>query len=54
MKNQISLQNDSVTMVGNGVDALKAVEHNHRFDLVLLDVMMPGMSGYEVCQQISW
>lgn len=37
---------------GNGFDALKAVEEDGPFDLVLLDIMMPRMSGYEVCAQI--
>ena len=35
----------------NGEDALKLVEV-HRPDLVLLDVMMPLRSGYEVCQRM--
>jgi class 3 adenylate cyclase/CheY-like chemotaxis protein len=35
----------------SGVEALAQVE-TERPDLVLLDVMMPGMSGYEVCRAI--
>jgi two-component system alkaline phosphatase synthesis response regulator PhoP len=40
-----------VRAAGNGADALKEME---RFapDLVLLDVMMPQINGYEVCQTI--
>lgn len=33
----------------NGADALRKVE-SERPDLILLDVMMPGMSGYEVAE----
>lgn len=35
--------------VANGGDALPRI-HNMRPDLVLLDVMLPEMSGYEICQ----
>ena len=34
-----------------GVEALQSIREVHP-DLVLLDVMMPGMSGYEVCQAV--
>ncbi|VAW45507.1 Response regulator [hydrothermal vent metagenome] len=36
----------------NGEQALKLVDKNE-FDLILLDIMMPGMDGYEVCQQLK-
>ena len=36
----------------NGRDAIKLVEKENP-DLVLLDVMMPGMDGYETCKQIK-
>jgi CheY-like chemotaxis protein len=35
----------------NGPDALKMLE-KAKPDLVILDMMMPGMSGREVCEQI--
>jgi DNA-binding response OmpR family regulator len=40
-----------VYIARNGDAALKLVEQ-HRPDLVLLDVMMPVMSGFEVCQRM--
>ena len=41
----------SVLTAVNGVEALARTEHDAP-DLVLLDVMMPGMSGYDVCRKI--
>jgi DNA-binding response OmpR family regulator len=40
-----------VRLAGNGAEALEQVEA-YRPDLVLLDVMMPVKSGYEVCQRL--
>lgn len=41
----------AVRVVYNGEDALKAVGE-FAPDLVLLDVMMPRVGGYEVCQRL--
>ncbi len=51
VKNHLSLQHYDITQAMNGMEALEAVEA-HRPDLILLDVMMPKMSGYEVCQRL--
>ncbi|MGI0489764.1 response regulator [Pantanalinema rosaneae CENA516] len=40
-----------ITLVENGMDALKAVQQSPP-DLVLLDVMMPDLDGYEVTRRI--
>jgi len=52
LKNHLSFGDYHVTSVMNGEDALEALERESPFDLVLLDIMMPRMSGYEVCQKI--
>jgi len=41
----------AVKVVGNGEEALRAIAE-FMPDLVLLDVMMPRLSGYEVCQEV--
>ena len=41
----------SVVTAASGAEALKQVTAESP-DLVLLDVVMPDMSGYEVCRQI--
>ena len=40
-----------VSAAANGEDALNRYAHT-RFDLVLLDLEMPGLDGYEVCRRI--
>jgi len=40
-----------VTAVASGEEALQAVAARH-FALLLVDVMLPGISGFDVCQQL--
>ena len=40
-----------VTSASNGADALARIE-KETFDLVVLDIMMPHMSGYQVCSEL--
>jgi|SRR5690349_10580507 DNA-binding response OmpR family regulator len=40
-----------IRVVSDGAEALKAVGE-FRPDLILLDVMMPRISGYDVCQKV--
>lgn len=41
-----------IKVASNGIDALK-IAQRERPDLILLDVMMPGMDGFEVCRQLK-
>ena len=40
-----------VTTVGNGVEAVEAIT-NTEFNIVLLDIRMPQMDGFEACKAI--
>ncbi len=42
----------SVSIATDGVEALEHIE-GHRPDLVILDIVMPRMNGYEVCRRIK-
>jgi DNA-binding response OmpR family regulator len=41
-----------VKQAHSGAEALECLEKGPRFDLVLLDWMMPGLSGLDVCRQL--
>jgi PleD family two-component response regulator len=45
--------NYKIMVAINGKQALKAAQSDSPPDLILLDVMMPEMDGYEVCQQLK-
>ena len=38
-------------ITGSGSEGLKLAENND-YDLLLLDVMLPGMSGFDICREI--
>ncbi|MFB2923294.1 ATP-binding protein [Aerosakkonema funiforme] len=50
--NNLSLYNYAITEASNGQEALAVMEDGFIPDLILLDVMMPRMTGYEVAQKI--
>lgn len=50
--NHLSLHNYAIAQAENGIEALKRINNGFKPDIVLLDVMMPKKTGYEVCQAI--
>src|SRR5262249_16256581 len=48
----LALEDFHLTSVDNGIDAI-ARAREMRPDLVLADVLMPGRSGYEVCEALK-
>lgn len=49
--NQLSLEHYHVSLAENGIETLKILNEK-KYDLIFLDIMMPQMSGYEVCKKI--
>jgi CheY-like chemotaxis protein len=45
-------QGYEIISVNNGVSALEKVEEEHP-DIILLDIMLPKMDGYEVCERLK-
>ena len=51
IKNSLSSIRCSMVPAMNGKEALRRIEEK-KPDIVLLDIMMPGMSGYQICRKI--
>jgi len=53
MQKQIfEMEGYEIITAQEGMDALKKI-HQERPDIVLLDVNIPGMNGFELCRQIK-
>jgi DNA-binding NarL/FixJ family response regulator len=54
LKYALEARNYSLTIINNGIDALKALEtaDKNAYDLVLLDLMLPGANGWEILVKI--
>lgn len=51
LMNQLTLEGMDVRKAMSGEEVFQLVDQ-HSFDIVILDIMMPNMSGYEVCKQL--
>lgn len=52
LEDHLRLQGYEVEKAGSGSRALEIIQGGQKFDLIILDIMMPKMSGYQVCQKI--
>ncbi len=52
IKFKLEQEGYAVISANDGVTGLERIRQE-KPDLVLLDVMMPGLTGYEVCQQVK-
>lgn len=52
MYNILSMGKHEIICVQSGKEALDLILGNEKFDLLILDIMMPQMSGFEVCRRV--
>jgi two-component system alkaline phosphatase synthesis response regulator PhoP len=51
IKLNLEMEGYEVVASGNGKEALRMVEQQH-FDLLVLDIMLPEVSGYQICEKV--
>lgn len=51
MKLNLELEGYEVVTSGNGKETLELIK-SQKFDLILLDIMLPEINGFEICEQI--
>jgi DNA-binding response OmpR family regulator/class 3 adenylate cyclase len=52
LSSQLRMEGYTILQAGGGVEGLQ-MAHDHDPDIILLDVMMPDMNGFEVCTKIK-
>jgi DNA-binding response OmpR family regulator len=52
IKKTLQEEGYGIETADNGEDALKMVKDND-YDLIILDVVMPGKNGFQVCREIK-
>ncbi|PKL17330.1 MAG: hypothetical protein CVV49_11640 [Spirochaetae bacterium HGW-Spirochaetae-5] len=52
LRNCLESKNCIIKTAADGISALEMIENDRSIELVLLDIMMPVITGYEVCRRI--
>ncbi|MBI9013261.1 MAG: response regulator transcription factor [Clostridiales bacterium] len=50
-KDYLEIEGFEVDIAATGIKGLEMV-HNHVYNLVILDIMLPGINGFELCKKI--
>lgn len=51
VKMNLEMEGYEMVVTGSGREAMQIIQ-DQRFDLLLLDVMLPEISGFEICEQV--
>jgi two-component system sensor histidine kinase ChiS len=52
INNNLAIMGCHIETAGSGSEALEKLNHGYIPDIILLDIMMPKMNGYECCRKI--
>ncbi|MCT4570561.1 response regulator, partial [Bacillus thuringiensis] len=52
LQNALKKQNANIITAQNGLECLEILKSNTNIDLILMDIMMPNMDGYETMENI--
>ncbi len=52
LKDNLTFEGYQVQTESDGTEGLRVALENH-FDLLLLDLMLPGVNGYEICRKVK-
>ena len=52
LRRALELEGYDVELAADGEEAITRLEHNGQPDAVILDILMPGMDGLEVCRRL--
>ena len=53
MVNLLEEEGHEIITAPDGETALENLDEEERLDLILLDIMMPGLDGFEICRMIK-
>ena len=51
VKYSLELRGYNIDVAYDGLHALRKA-HRNEYDLMLLDIMLPGIDGYDICEQV--
>ena len=52
IENNLKIHNFDVVAVNNGIDGIQLIDIGEEFDLIILDLIMPEFSGYDIARHI--